>query len=188
MTVDLPLVQIYFSPQPSTAIKIKEGGHNFRYEITEHSLAKITPALQATRVNPLGKFSRQPLVLELDFHVFPYFFYIAHFTIDTWKSLLMEKSKAEESPWRKKGNKRKENRPKEERKSTKNFSVKATGLAELHAGAQISNKEAAVKQRFAKHDVKASTSLDTKTLIIVSNSNFESCMSIRCLAPQHIFR
>ena len=83
---------------------------------------------------------------------------------------------------------RKENRPKEERKSTKNFSVKATGLAELHAGAQISNKEAAVKQRFTKHDVKASTSLDTKTLIIVSNRNFESCMSIRCLAPQHIFR
>ena len=106
MTVDLPLVQIYFSPQPSTAIKIKEGGHNFRYEITEHSLAKITPALQATRVNPLGTFSRQLLVLELDFHVFPYFVYIAHFTIDTWKSLLMEKSKAEESPWRKKGNKK----------------------------------------------------------------------------------
>ena len=92
------------------------------------------------------------------------------------------------SPWRKKGNKIKEDRPKEERKSTKNFSVKATGLAELHAGAQMSNKEATVKQRFAKHDVKASTSLDTKTLIIVSNRNFESCMSIRCLAPQHIFR
>ena len=42
-----PLVQIYFSPLPSAAIKIKDGGHNFRYEITEHSLAKITPALQA---------------------------------------------------------------------------------------------------------------------------------------------
>ena len=38
---------IYFSPQPSAAIKIKDGGHNIRYEITEHSLAKITPALQA---------------------------------------------------------------------------------------------------------------------------------------------
>ena len=42
-----PLVQIYFSPQPSAAIKIKNGGHNIRYEITEHSLAKITSALQA---------------------------------------------------------------------------------------------------------------------------------------------
>ena len=66
----------------------------------------------------------------------------------------MEKSKAEESPWRKKVNKSKENRPKEERKSTKSFSVKATGLAELHPDVQISNKEVAVKQKFAKHDVK----------------------------------
>ena len=31
------------------AIKIKDGGHNFRYENTEHSLAKITPALQARK-------------------------------------------------------------------------------------------------------------------------------------------
>ena len=31
-------------------------------------------------------------------------------------------------------------------------------------------------------------SLDTKTLTITSNRNFESCMSVRCLAPQHIFR
>ena len=120
MTVDLPLVQIYFSPQLSTAIKIKEGGHNFRYEITEHSLAKITPALQATRVNPLGKFSRQPLVLEVDFHVFPYFVYIAHFTIDTWKSLLMEKKQKQkkvlgekkETKEKKTGPKKKERVPK----------------------------------------------------------------------------
>ena len=34
----------------------------------------------------------------------------------------------------------------------------------------------------------ASTSLDTKTLTIASNRNFESCMSNRCLAPQHILR
>ena len=31
-------------------------------------------------------------------------------------------------------------------------------------------------------------SLDTKTLTITSNRNFESCMSVCCLAPQHIFR
>ena len=42
-----PLVQIHFSPQSSAAIKIKDGGYNIRYEITEHSLAKIRPALQA---------------------------------------------------------------------------------------------------------------------------------------------
>ena len=34
----------------------------------------------------------------------------------------------------------------------------------------------------------ASTSLDTKTLTIASSCNFESCLSIRCLAPQHILR
>ena len=34
----------------------------------------------------------------------------------------------------------------------------------------------------------ASTSLDTKAFTIASNRNFESCLSIRCLAPQHIFR
>ena len=32
----------------------------------------------------------------------------------------------------------------------------------------------------------ASTSLDTKTLNITTKRNFESCMSICCLAPQHI--
>ena len=41
--------KIDFSLQPSAVIKIKDGGHNFRYEITEHSLAKITPALQARK-------------------------------------------------------------------------------------------------------------------------------------------
>ena len=34
----------------------------------------------------------------------------------------------------------------------------------------------------------ASTSFDTKTLTIASNRNFKSCLSIRCLAPQHIMR
>ena len=31
-----------------SAIKIKDGGHNFHQGNTEHSLAKITPALQAS--------------------------------------------------------------------------------------------------------------------------------------------
>ena len=33
-------------------------------------------------------------------------------------------------------------------------------------------------------------SLDTKTLTITSNRNYESCIVrvVRCLAPQHIFR
>ena len=44
------LVQISFSPQPSAAIKIKDGGHSFREENTEHSLAKNTPAMQTTKI------------------------------------------------------------------------------------------------------------------------------------------
>ena len=43
-----PLVQIYFPPQPSASIKIKDGGYNFREENTEHTLAKITPTQQAS--------------------------------------------------------------------------------------------------------------------------------------------
>ena len=43
------LVQISFSPQLSSSIKIKGGGHNFHQENTEQSLAKFAPALQAKR-------------------------------------------------------------------------------------------------------------------------------------------
>ena len=43
-----PLVKISFSLQPSASTAIKDGGHNFRQENTEHSLAKVTPALQVT--------------------------------------------------------------------------------------------------------------------------------------------
>ena len=39
LTVDSPLGIKFSSPQPSAAIKIKDGGHNIRYEITKHLLA-----------------------------------------------------------------------------------------------------------------------------------------------------
>ena len=44
-----------------------------------------------------------------------------------------------------------------------------------------------------KHNVKTRfpflyASLDTKTLTVASNLNSESCLSIHCLAPQHIFQ
>ena len=39
-------MEISFSPQPSATVTIKDGGHNFRQQNTEHLLAKITPALQ----------------------------------------------------------------------------------------------------------------------------------------------
>ena len=47
-----PLVQISFSPQPSTTVKIKDSNYNFHQDNTEHSPAKITPALKA--VEALG--------------------------------------------------------------------------------------------------------------------------------------
>ena len=80
----------------------------------------------------------------------PYFGYIAKFTKFTRGSCLpsLEKSKAEESPCKKKKKERK-SRPKEERKSTilsrKEKKILCESdrykLAELHAGVQISNKK-----------------------------------------------
>ena len=75
-------------------------------------------------------------------------------------------------------------------KKRKNSFVKATGTL---VSRSISNKEVAVKPKFAYVIFQtrfpflyASTGLEIKTLTIASNRNFESCMSIRCLAPQHI--
>ena len=78
------------------------------------------------------------------------------------KSLFMEKSKAEEDlQWR-----------------------SSTPASRFRTEKSPSNKNLPnmmLKTRFPF--LYASTSLDTKALTI-----FESCMSIRCLAPQHIFR
>ena len=83
--------------------------------------------------------------------LFPYFVYIAHFpkftrgsSLFMEKSLLMEKSTAEESPWEKKG---KKGRPKEERKSTtlsskeQNSFVKAISTNGASRWRPDSNKE-----------------------------------------------
>ena len=66
-------------------------------------------------------------------------------------------------------------------------------MAELHAGVQISNKEVAVKTKFAIHNVKNEVSFPFcmpcyKNMNNRLECNFESCRSICCLAPQHIFR
>ena len=85
----------------------------------------------------------------------------------------------------------------QEKKRKENLLRKRLVLAELHAGIQISNREVAVKPKIAIHDVENEVSFfcmqvpaSTKilTIYISSNRNFESCMTIRCLAPQHIFR
>ena len=83
------------------------------------------------------------------------------------------------------------------KKRKENLLRKRLVLAELHAGIQISNREVVVKPNIAIHDVENEVSFfcmqvpaSTKilTIYISSNRNFESCMTIRCLAPQHIFR
>ena len=83
------------------------------------------------------------------------------------KSLFMEQSKAEEDlKWR-----------------------SATPASRFRTEKSPSNKNLPnmmLKTKFPF--LYGSTSLDTKALTIASNRNFESCLSIRCLAPQHIFR
>ena len=65
-------------------------------------------------------------------------------------------------------------------------------LAELHAGVQISNKEVAVKPKFSIHYLKRSFLFFLQALIEKHQQSpriviFESCLSILCLAPLHIF-
>ena len=131
--------------------------------------------------------------------LFPYFVYIAHLealfsrkNLCSWKnqkSLVKEKGK--------------KNRPKEERKSTilsrKEKKLRcdsdwywrsSTLTSRFWAKKSPSNQSLPcyimLKTRFPFPY--ASTGLDSKTLTIASNRNSESCRSIRCLAPQHIFR
>ena len=145
-------------------------------------------------------------MLVLDFHVISIFcLHRTFYKIHTWKlfvywkiiaqgkiksgrkSLVKKKKKN-----KKKGKKLAQRKKKEYHsvKKRKNSFVKATGTL---VSRSISNKEVAVKPKFAYVIFQtrfpflyASTGLDIKTLTIASNRNFESCMSIRCLAPQHI--
>ena len=116
---------------------------------------------------PWGEFSWKPLLTGLVFLCFfQYFVYIAHFTKFTRRSsLLMNKLfTCRKIKSRRKSlvkEKKKENRSKEERKRIP--FVKRLVLAELHAGAQIWTKKS-------------------------PRINFESCLSIRCLAPQHLLQ
>ena len=107
--------------------------------------------------------------------------------IKSGRKSLVKKGKKEDK--KKTGPKKKERVPFcQERKKLSLW--KRQVLAGLHA-VQISNKKSPANQNLPHIMFKtrfpflyASTSLDTKTLTIASNRNFESCMSIRCLAPQ----
>ena len=79
------------------------------------------------------------------------------------KFFLIEKSKADESPW---GKKRKKIGPEKKERiplcqvKKKDYFVKAAGTsgALIYAGVQISNKEVAVKPKFTIRDVKREVS------------------------------
>ena len=133
------------------------------------------------------------LGLGAQFHII--FTSIAHVTKFTRgsslfmeKSLLMEKSKVEESPWKK-------NRPEEEKKGSlcqvKNKIIlwKRLVLAELHAGFQNSNNEVAVQPKFAIHDVKKKVFFSL-CKYQPWNKNIKNRVefNFRCLAPQLILR
>ena len=137
-------------------------------------------------------------MVRLDFHVISIFcLHRTLYKIHTWNLFgkIFARGKI------KSGRKKKKTRKKvpfcQEKKRKENLLRKRLVLAELHAGIQISNREVAVKPKIAIHDVENEVSFfcmqvpaSTKilTIYISSNRNFESCMTIRCLAPQHIFR
>lgn len=50
LTITHLLVQIYFSPLPSAAVKIKDSSYNAYKEITVQLFAKTTPALQVKKL------------------------------------------------------------------------------------------------------------------------------------------
>ena len=137
--------------------------------------------------------------------LFPFFFYIALFTKFTrGSSLFMKKLWSwKNQKWKKVLGKKKGKKIGAKKKERVPFCQEKRRIplwkrlvpAEFHASVQISNRGFAVKPKLALHDVKnevpflyASTSCDTKALKVTSNRNFESYMSIRCRAPQHIFR
>ena len=134
----------------------------------------------------------------------PYFGYIAKFTKFTRGSCLpsWEKSKAEESPCKKKKKKEKAGPKEKERvpfcqEKKKNpvwkWPVQASGAPRWRP--DFEQKKSPSNQNLPYMMLKtrfpflyASTSLDTKTLTIAFNFNFESYTTIRCLAPQHVLR
>ena len=145
-------------------------------------------------------------MVRLDFHVISIFcLHCALYKIHTWNLFgkIFARGKIFAGGKIKSGRKKNKTKKKQERKyhfvkkRKENLLRKRLVLSELHAGIQMSNREVAVKPKIAIHDVENEVSFfcmqvpaSTKilTIYISSNRNFESCMTIRCLAPQHIFR
>ena len=133
--------------------------------------------------------------------LFPYFVYITHITKFTRGIFAHGDQKGKKVHGTKR---KKKNRPKEERKyhsvkKRKNFFVTDVWYdwywRSSTLGSRFRTKKSPSNQNLPYRMFKmrfpllyASTSLETKSLTITSNCDFESCMAIRCLASQHIFR
>lgn len=72
-TLIASLVKISFSPKPSAAIKIKDVGHNFQWENTEHFFTKITHANIHSSTPPLSLFLTIDHPLNMNFFLSPDF-------------------------------------------------------------------------------------------------------------------
>ena len=115
----------------------------------------------------------------------------AHGKIKSRRKSLVGKKKMKKKFWTKE--ERKKERVPFCQEKKKNSSWQRPVLAKLCAGVQVFNIEVAVKPKFTTHNVKKEVSFSlykyqpyAKTLKVASNCNFESCLSIRCLAPLHI--
>ena len=108
-----------------------------------------------TRAYPLGEFSQQPLTSRFNIHLISTpCLHRALYKIHTWKFCAYGKIKSGRKTLVK--NKKRIKNFCQEKKQIPLW--KRLVLAELHAGVQISNKEVAVKPKFAIHNVKSEVS------------------------------
>ena len=137
--------------------------------------------------------------------LFPYFAYIEHFTKLTRgsflfkeKFLLMEKIqigrkssvKKKKRKKKKKGSKKKERVPICQEKKKHFLCESDSYWRSSTLASRFWTKKSPSNQNLPYIMLKTRfpfllTSLDTKKLTLASNRNFESCLSIRCFAPEH---
>ena len=137
--------------------------------------------------------------------LFPYFSYIEHFTKLTRgsflfkeKFLLMEKIqigrkssvKKKKRKKKKKGSKKKERVPICQEKKKHFLCESDSYWRSSTLASRFWTKNSPSNQNLPYIMLKTRfpfllTSLDTKKLTLASNRNFESCLSIRCFAPEH---
>ena len=116
-----------------------------------------------------------------------------------WKNLCSRKNQERKKVLSKKKKKKEKNGPKKKErvpfcKEKKNFlckrdmSCRSSTLASIFRTKKSPSNQTLPYTMLKTRFPFLYWSLDTKTSTIASNRNFKSCLSICCLAPQHIFR